>query len=472
MVDFLESIVDDGKPSVPDSISAALFFVEKLGNVDEFSRISKSPVWAEVVKSIKRDLQVTHGVVRRRAQIPTVALIIALECVVMEVKEAFLWRILAFVRLVKCWACLRFDDVQGICRDSLRLGDFCLQGLLSRTKTTGPGKRTLSVPFYISRSCTLAGVDWMAVGLSLWRDHDLPGQRDFFLPCFSGDGESFVAKMMNYTTASGLNRKLLARMGSPKHGNGGWYLLDELPLAPGDLGRIWTEHSERHWMPVVSAELGEPKERRDFLGRWGIDGHESNSYVLSAKHIICDLQDKAVGYILSGKPGHDEEEVLQQVYEEARKQGFDGVLIKRNHTVLFGDPRLLGRSLHQAPMVIPSSELDEGNEFEAPAAGPEEERPVEKESPIADFWVSISRKGHVRKLHKLFGCGSMKWACAEFEDVFEVVPGVADSYCKSCWPSTGKRAKPPPDYQTLLEASDSESSSSSSSDGPSEVGAV
>ena len=186
----------------------------------------------------------------------------------MDEKESFCGRVLAFVRLVKCGACLRFDDVQGICRDSMRLGDFCLQGLLSRTKTTGPGKTTFSVPFYISRACSLAGVDWLAVGVSLWADHELPGQRDYYLPGFSEDGTGFIPKMMNYTTASGLNRKLLARLGSPKCGNGAWYLLEEIPPAPGDLGRIRTEHSERHFTPVITAELGEPKEAR-FPGTLG-----------------------------------------------------------------------------------------------------------------------------------------------------------------------------------------------------------
>jgi hypothetical protein len=165
MIDFLESIVCDKKVSVPDSVAAALFFVEKIGEVSVDSRISLSTSWMAAVKSIKSELQSAHGVSTKRAQAPTVALLLSWELCVADLSQPLCWRVMSFIRLMKCWACLRFDDVQGLDPDSFRLNDFCLKATLRRSKTTGPGKKTLSVPIFISRACSLTGLDWLTPGV-------------------------------------------------------------------------------------------------------------------------------------------------------------------------------------------------------------------------------------------------------------------------------------------------------------------
>ncbi len=73
--------------------------------------------------------------------------------------------------------------------------------------------------------------------------------------------------------------------------------------------------------------MGEGSERRAFLGRWGIDAYAGSEYNLSARQIVMGLQCKVVKYLNGGKPGHDETELLQELYLMAVDSGLDGVQI-------------------------------------------------------------------------------------------------------------------------------------------------
>eukprot|EP00972_Heterocapsa_arctica_P088774 13090050-Heterocapsa_arctica.AAC.1 len=54
-----------------------------------------------------------------------------------------------------------------------------LSGVLSRTKTSGAGKATETLPIFVSAGAYLFRGDWLEVGLRLWEA--VPGKRDFFL---------------------------------------------------------------------------------------------------------------------------------------------------------------------------------------------------------------------------------------------------------------------------------------------------
>jgi hypothetical protein len=288
-----------------------------------------------------------------------------------------------------------------------KVSDFGFTFTLGRSKTTGAGKEVREVKLFLNQGCTLSGADWTQVGLDLLRKHLPEGKRDFLLPIFTKGGDSFLSKMMDYNGASAASRLLSRVMEVPQRDSGGrWKLaLDEL-LLPGNLGKLFTEHSERHLLVSIAAEAGEPQERRSYLGRWGIDKYAGSEYMLSSRQIICDIQQKVVKYLMDGKPGHDESDVISEIAEMAKMEGFDPVKLKRHHSVLFGDPSYSGRNLHQVPVraaEVPAAGLDELEEEQKAAA--------EAQGAPTPYWVCILGKSQHRRLHRAGGCALLKWKC-------------------------------------------------------------
>ena len=95
-------------------------------------------------------------------------------------KPKFL-RAYSWLGLVRKWTSMRSDDAQGIDLQRLLLTATCLKGVLVQTKTTGPGKKTLEVPFYVLRTATLANVPWLEVGWEIWNSADFKFKREFFV---------------------------------------------------------------------------------------------------------------------------------------------------------------------------------------------------------------------------------------------------------------------------------------------------
>jgi hypothetical protein len=290
------------------------------------------------------------------------------------------------------------------------------------------------VKLFMNQGCTLSGADWTQVGLDLLRKHLPEGKRDFLLPIFTKGGDSFLSKRMDYNGASAASRWLSRVMEAPQKTSGGrWKLaLDEL-LLPGDLGKLFTEHSERHLLVSIAAEAGVPQEHRSYLGRWGIDEYAGSEYMLSSRQIICDIQQKVVKYLMDGKPGHDESDVIGEIAEMAKTEGFDSVKLKGRHSVLFGDPSYSGRNLHQVPAraaEVPAEGLDEVAEEQKAAA--------EAPGVPTPYWICILGKSQHRRLHRAGGCALLKWKCELGQDVQVLSSGGADSICENCWPAARK----------------------------------
>ena len=471
MLDFMESTKDGAGKCHSDGVAAALHFAERVGCVPDSSRISLSPLWLSALKSYKQEAQSSSPAVKK-ATIPSVAMIISWELTLVNPLTPFKWKIMSWIRLLKIWGCFRYDDVQGIDASRLRLTKFGISGVLSRTKTTGPGRKVIEVPFIIDVCCDLSRSGWMAAGWELWQATAGPFNRDYFLPEFDLSEKGFRKKMMSYEMCSALNRRLLSELHAPLRSVGRvWRLSTSLLLAPDEIASLWTEHSERHFLPTASSQAGVPKHDRDYLGRWGIMNQESDSYNLSARFIVANIQKKTVLYIFRGVPGLDDTDLMETLAEFAKKMGRDSVEILSAHRVMFGEPTIGGCNLHQdllEPQELPTeSELPEILALGDNPPSEGKAREVAPSPTTSPFWVSLSRKSQFRRLHKrLGGCGQLQWTVASTEDVFEVTPGCADAYCKLCWPSRGPKASDPPGIekvQTCDVSGDTVSSSASSS---------
>ncbi|CAE8623280.1 unnamed protein product [Polarella glacialis] len=165
--------------SVPQAIAAALSVIEDVGRVSEADKISGSASWIAVVDAWTAKLAVGNTT-KKRAELYPVAVMISLELMVVGAAPDFL-RAWAWVMLLKIWMCLRTDDLQGLDHTRMVLSTSQLRCVLTRTKTTGPGKRTLEVATFVSRKATLSGADWVSVGYELWNRDPFNFQRGYFV---------------------------------------------------------------------------------------------------------------------------------------------------------------------------------------------------------------------------------------------------------------------------------------------------
>ena len=170
MVDYLLDVVSHSRArSLPGQVAATLSFVESAGGVQDNDKISKQGIWLAAVANVAKQLQVGNtpagNTQVKKAPPPSRCLLLCLELVVCDEELCHFDRMLAFCRLLKVWACLRFDDLQALRVRSLRINSSCLTGMLSSTKVSGPGRKHWDLPIVILRTASLSGRDWFAAGM-------------------------------------------------------------------------------------------------------------------------------------------------------------------------------------------------------------------------------------------------------------------------------------------------------------------
>ena len=169
-------------------------------------------------------------------------------------------RVVAWTMLIMNWAALRADDVMWISPVRLKLSRSCLHGWLTRTKTSGAGKKTKDAPFYVLRTAGFSGHDWLFEGFQLWGRLRNPAC-DFFLPQPTQDFHSARMKFMDVTQLNACMRRVLGELCTPRRSSNG-----RRAKRPGgrlvaeELQGFWTGHSPRHWL--VSASGAELIQRR------------------------------------------------------------------------------------------------------------------------------------------------------------------------------------------------------------------
>ncbi|CAE7894080.1 unnamed protein product, partial [Symbiodinium necroappetens] len=122
--------------TVPGSILASIFLMEQVGQVPLEARLSKDSILEGTVKSWTQQLE-AEGEPVRQAPLYTVAILLAAELTVVRISAPTGLRFMCFMLLLMVWACLRCDDLQGICPESMTLSQLGLKFTLSRTKTSG-----------------------------------------------------------------------------------------------------------------------------------------------------------------------------------------------------------------------------------------------------------------------------------------------------------------------------------------------
>ena len=451
IIDYLEERAQEGcGHTVPGSVLASLQLMESIGGVEKELRLGISPLLSNVVRNLTRQLG-ADAVPKRTAPMYTVAMVIAAEILVVDEALGEVMRVLGFIYLVMIWAALRTDDVLWIDRSRFVLSEIGLRGVLIRSKTSGAGRRVRELPFFVVRTASLSGHDWLGIGMDLYLriSEFFPGVQCLCVP--RKDFVGFTRRYLEAATLTGWMHWLILQLRVPKKIREEWVVDPDDPLIEPDLGTHWSGHSARHCLPSWAAAVGVDSDRRAFIGRWraGVEV-DHNAYVLTARQVVHGVQEEVLRAFCTGNPRHYlEVEVIKELVQYGEPRGIPRAEITKRHMIWRRRERVVAL-FQQFPMIdreIWAAGDYLTDELENPVVTLDGEEEAEKAAP---YWVSISRKTGFRRLHKVGGCSIDPESVFRSEMVRVVNKDTADKKCKLCWKQSAEKV-------------DSDSSSGSSS---------
>lgn len=137
IIDYLHVRLDEPcGASVPQSVLQAIVWVEKVAGLEDKHRVSLRPEVGRAFAAASSELGLTAPPTRRAPRFP-VAILAAFEKYIMVRTNPDYLRGLAWIRLIKVWATLRFDDHTWLRPSALSLTDGTLAAVLTRAKTSG-----------------------------------------------------------------------------------------------------------------------------------------------------------------------------------------------------------------------------------------------------------------------------------------------------------------------------------------------
>ena len=142
----------------------------------------------------------------RKAPPTTLAIVVAMECKVVDVQAPEFIGMFAWYRLVRAWTAMRFDDHRGLVPSRMKLLALGLRGTLVRTKTSGANKKKQHLEVVVDRAAYLLHEDWLEVGWLLWQE--TPQSRDYFLGLPSPDLASMIPVEAKYADAVAMSHAL------------------------------------------------------------------------------------------------------------------------------------------------------------------------------------------------------------------------------------------------------------------------
>jgi hypothetical protein len=439
--------------------------------------ISSNKLWIAAVNDIEAQVVSRVGTEVRKAPPFFLSMLIALELYVVSNRPAF-QRFLAWVRLVKVYCCLRYDDCRGIPPSRLRLTAGGLRGVIVSSKTTGPSKKVWEAPFFIHAKAGFSGWDWLQSGFNILSSAEFNFERDYLVPMPNQSWTGTVPKVMDYSSASAWGRAVLLDLQTPiVTRRGVWTEAANSPLVTHPVHLFFTEHSERHVLAGWSASLGIEKTRRDYLGRWSIGAHGSNDYVQCSRLAVLGVQREICEQISMGTDKVDELDLVDELRTFLVKRGVEEIQIDEMLSRLktppvgqiwfgLGQDWPLRAVAGEAEQTQPSEPED--SVMLATASGAEstlkETRAPYEDSP---FWVSLTSKRKYRRLHRRGGCWlDPKIDCWDFERIDSLEGLQVDAKCINCFGRGDAQQSPAAApsggaMQTLEEQASSEESSSS-----------
>eukprot|EP00438_Fugacium_kawagutii_P021417 Skav230575 [mRNA] locus=scaffold971:157894:160071:- [translate_table: standard] len=250
--------------SVPGSVLKTLLFMESAGEIDDEEKIGNKAAVKNVVEEVNMVLEGAAPRFVKKAWHFPVALVVALEEAVLDVRLTPFSRGYAWFRLFKLWTGMRYSDTTGLDVSTLEWTEFGVTAVLKRTKTTDPGKKVSLLRVWMSTECWLREELWLLTGFEIWermsRESGLE-RRDFFLPCPLPSMDGLLKRVASYSHATRFSQALFGEITTEYEGG-------RVRLLEMGVGTVWTEHSERATMRTWAEAAGISEEVRKQLGRW------------------------------------------------------------------------------------------------------------------------------------------------------------------------------------------------------------
>jgi hypothetical protein len=165
---------------------------------------------------------------------------------------------------------------------------------LSRTKTSGLGKRVLTQEFSVANDAWFANPRWLTEGYWIW--NGFLSDRDYLVPCPTTCREGVRDVLAVYRDLAALSQELFSHLRVPAFSVRStgedppildWCLLESALILPAS-GSFWTEHSERGGLISMASVLGFRADEVHYLGRWSPSS--SQLYVRTSAAIITKIQ--------------------------------------------------------------------------------------------------------------------------------------------------------------------------------------
>ena len=436
-------------PTVPPLIVKAVVWMERTACLDVRARIGESHVVSSVRDYAVEMLSKDSAPIKRAPRYPA-AMMEAFEHVVEDENQLLGVRIVAWVKLVKLWGTLRWDDLQKMVPKELKYFGGRMTTILRTTKTTGPTKRVRELPVCISEHAYISSNCWLKTGFDLLKQHGW-FERDYLLPKLNTSWTGFRKVMANYNDISSYSAYLRRKLKRPGQ--------DEVMIHP-ILAAYWTEHSERATLPTGLALLRAPKEERDMLGRWKPDG--SDTYLRMYNGVVSRLQLQFAKVARTGERSRtlDERDVIESamswITDRCDQLSDDRVqrVLQHLQTSMECEVQQGWNEVEEEVPEVASlfgPLVEDISDTEDRTAGSKVER---KEQRLPMF-VVVNNGSKCKRLHKSRGgCWMGRDMNFKSSAEYSTLPNPEEytHYCKVCWPKDGPKSK-----------SDETSSSSSTS---------
>ena len=305
--------------TVPNSIYKTLMFMENAGEIKPEDQVCRSAAVKNVLEEVNLQLAGQGGGFTKRAWHLPVRIIVAFEGVVMNTLAEPYVRAYAWFRLLKLWTGMRFSDTLGMAEGSMELQESGLTAVLLRTKTSGPGKKVVYLRIWVSMSCWIQKRYWLETGYDIWKRLGKAAgleERDFGLPCPTGDLQGFSKRIASYAVASKCSQALFNDMRISFEGA-------LVPLLAESCGVLWSEHSERATMRTWAEGAGVSEETRRLMGRWVPTTDQA--YERAGRLRVLNAQSKVAAFVkdrIGGPDPFDETLVFSALSEKMTMLGY------------------------------------------------------------------------------------------------------------------------------------------------------
>ena len=409
--------------TVPSSIIGALSFLEKAGGVPLESRLSGDGLVASTVEYLTVSLSRGAAPTKKAAML-LLGMLMALELYVLDVSRPRYCRGVAWLRLVKIWASLRFDDTLGIRPELMILTASGLEAQLERTKTSGPGRKIRWLSFFVSSQASVTGVPWLRTGFGIWQEEGMNFKRDYFMPFPTEDLGGTIQKPVDWAAASSISRALLLDLRTVQFEGDRWLQGPGQMFVTKQSVLHFSEHGDRNWARSMAALFGVPKSEGDYLGRWMPE--QSDDYNRAAKQVVHRVQGIIAEACRKDPGGID---------EDLGKLELRAFLLKRGVSEMDVTVQLLALSVvtpfDKGPASLVSLEEEDDSELDGFGPG---SVVLEEEEPLKEFYVSFTLKKRFARLHRMGGCHRTPGKdVRNFLIMNSIHEENWDDFCRQCW---------------------------------------